>query len=161
MSDELADLTLQFRTLASQFTNAVGLIEQLKGDISQYKSLISTYRTLMNGHCQEAKRIYEENKKLADLVVSIREEFSRNLTTSHKEFMSSLESVRKSVQDCLSNHMDVKSILDATISKIETVALEAKNAVMKASQNDIIINLHHQKFDSIFTKINNLELMRQ
>lgn len=159
--DELADLKLQVSTLASQLSNSLGMIQSLKDELSQYKASISKYLSLIQGHSEEAKRVYEDNKKLSSLIISIQDEFARNLTTSHKTFIESLEFIRKSVDDSLDSQKNLKAIVDSTVSKIETVALDARNAVIKAGRNDIVLNLHHQKFDNVFLKLKNLELMRQ
>lgn len=155
MSD---DLNLQVSTLSSQASNLLSLVQAIQTEIPKLKADLAKLASSLESHKEEVKRVLGENSKLASLVATIREEFARNLTSSHQSLLNAVETKSKALIAVIEDHEATKARLNSLHLKMDDVSLDAKNAVLKANNNDILVQLNRKKLENIQLMVKNQEL---
>jgi len=155
-----ADLKLKVDTLSSQQQNLHGLIQALHIEFPKIKADIAKYVGLLESHKEAVRLAIEDFVKLKSLVATIREEFVRNLTTAHKSLLDVIEVKFKAVVHLIDDQEEIRANVTALMAKIEEISIDAQNAVLKAGNNDIQVQLHRKKLDNIRLMLENQELRK-
>jgi hypothetical protein len=149
---KFAELALELATLRGHSDGNVGLIQKLLNDLPKLKTEIEALKQRMSNHQCAVADVKNQNDKTNSLVANIREEFSRNLTTE--------------VQNLVRNIEDKHTIIAATTadnnykvqgfeSRLEDIALDAKNAVLKANNAEMVTTLNKKKVENVHLMVKN------
>lgn len=157
---DLPELSLDVHTLSTHMDNQRNVIQTLQQELTRIRLDLASQTTAINNHKEEVKLALLELNKLKNLVATVREEVARNLTLLHKTLASDIDTKYKSFLDLLDEHLNLKSDLDNFKTKVDEIALDAKNAVLKANNSDVHTQLNRKKIENIQLRLQQQELTK-
>lgn len=161
MNDEEAKnagLSLEVHTLSNHLQSLREQVQIILNQLPQMRDDYSKLFASVNSHKEEVKASIAEGDKLRALVAIIREEFARNLTSCHDALIKLIEDKFKHVVGLQEAHKDIQEAIEKIALKMEEVALDSKNAMLKSTNNDIIVQLNKKKLENIQLVLKNHEL---
>lgn len=127
-------------------------------EISKLKADLTKFLLDFQNHKEDVKNLFEEYLQIKSLLATIREEFARNLTSTHSSLLKIIEDKVKILPDLLKSHKIHQSILDEFSQKIESISLDSRNAVLRANNNEIVTQINRKKIENIQLILKNYEL---
>lgn len=157
LESRVADASLELSTLRSQCENGLALIQKLSQEIVYIKTEASLLSQKFSNHQYDLKCALEEFRRLKELVATIREEFSRNLSTETKSLLDNLENKHKTIAALSKEHSE-------TIKKFEglfeEISLDSKNALLKAANAEMLTDLNRKKVENVQLMVKNQQLQK-
>lgn len=157
LESKVADLALQLSTLKGYWDNGLGAIQRINQEISELKRSLASVESKFSNHQYDLKDALNEFAKLKSLVATIREEFSRNLTTEAHSLLRNIENKHESISYIVSEH-------NAKITRFESVldeiAIDAKNASLKANNAEMMTMLNKKKVEQACLLVQNQQLQK-
>jgi len=157
LESKLADLAMQLHTLKSHWDNGLGLIQRLHQEISLLKQDLGSLSGKLSNHQSDLKEALHDHSRLKSLVATIREEFSRNLTTEAQSLLKNIENKHGLISGLVSEH-DAKIV--SFESALEEIVIDAKNAVLKANNAEMLTMLNKKKVEQACLLVQNQQLQK-
>ena len=160
MSDiesRLSDVALQVSTLKGHWDNGLSLLMKVMQDVPRLKTEIENLKNQLASHKSEVAKGTEEVSKLKYLVATVREEFSRNLTTVSEGLVKSVDLKHGVVLQKLTQN---SGKIDHFESLIEEIAMNSKNACLKADNADMQTMLNKKKVEAVHLLVQNQQLKK-
>ena len=156
----LADVFLQVHTLSSQHDNAREQIQSIHRDIPKLRYEFAKIEHSFSEIKSSLEAYKSEVDKLKALVAVVREEMARNLNAHQKEMSSKSEQKDSVLKELIFEIESIKKKIERADLKIEDVAMDSRNAILKSVNSDILVQLYRKKLDNIQLMLKNQELSK-
>lgn len=157
LPSKVADLALQLSTQIGYWDNALTLIEKLKQEVALLKQDVALIKNRFVNHQTDLSETCQEFSKLKDLVATIREEFARILTIETKAIIENIENRYKEISSLSALNSKMISKFE---SLFEEIALDSKNALLKASNAEMLVMLNKKKVENVQLQVQNQQLKK-
>jgi hypothetical protein len=152
MSDfelRLSEVALKVSTYAGYSDNDRCLIQKLLADVRQLRTDFDAVKQNFSNHVAEMKKSSEIVADLKKLVCTIREEFARNLNTTHTNIAQTVENKSKVIPDLVSALQDLNARMIKYDHDLEAVALDSRNSMLKTNNIEVVTMLNRKKLENI------------
>lgn len=157
LESRFASTSLDVSTLKSQWDNILIVLQKLNQEIVLLKAELSVMGHKFSNHQYDLKSAIEDFRKLKDLVATIREEFSRNLTTEKKALFDNIEKKHEAIAKVSEDHSAMIKRFEALF---EEIALNSKNALLKAANAEMLVDLNRKKVENVRLMVQNQQLQK-
>ena len=157
VEDRLSEVCLQVSTLKGHWDNGLSLVQKLLQDVPKIKADLDVLRNQFSNHKVELATFFVDVERLKGLVATIREEFSRNLTIESQSLLRNIEDKHANIARIANEH---SSKIERFESLIEEIAVDSKNAVLKANNAEMVTVLNKKKIENACLLVQNQQLQK-